>query len=241
MKDKSCRNDTTIAKEQSVDWVLCFVFGFLLGGIPFGYLTGRLVLKDDIRNHGSGNIGATNVGRVIGWKWGSFVLLLDACKGLLPTWLAARWATDHMAAESIVHYSVLAGIAAIVGHMYPVYLKLRGGKGVATALGVVIVLAPKALGIAFIGFVLIVATTKLVALASMVAALAFSVTYFSMAGMQAWETSNLSLTAFSILIPSLIVWRHRSNIARMISGNEPAFSKPTREDENRPAVSDSHQ
>lgn len=241
MKNKTCRNDTTIAKEQSVDWVLCFVFGFLLGGIPFGYLTGRLILKDDIRNHGSGNIGATNVGRVIGWKWGSFVLLLDACKGLLPTWLAARWGTDHMAVESVVHFSVLAGIAAIVGHMYPVYLKLRGGKGVATALGVVIVLAPKALGIAFVSFVIIVAITKLVALASMVAALAFSVTYFFRAGMGAWEATNLSLTVFSILIPSLIVWRHRSNIARMLSGSEPAISKSVSGDEKQPSDSNDDQ
>lgn len=214
-----------------MDWVLCLLSSFLVGGIPFGYLTGRFVLKDDIRNHGSGNIGATNVGRVIGWKWGSFVLLLDACKGLLPTWLASKWASENLEAESVIHFSVLAGIAAIVGHMYPVYLKLRGGKGVATALGVVIVLAPQALAIAFAGFVLIVVTTKLVALASMVAAAAFSVTYFSMMGKTAWETANLSLTAFSLLIPSLIVWRHRSNIARLISGNEPAFSKVINEEE----------
>lgn len=224
-----------------MDWALCFLLSFLLGGIPFGYLTGRVVLKDDIRNHGSGNIGATNVGRVIGWKWGIFVLVLDACKGLLPTWLAKNWATEHLAAESIVHFSVLAGIAAIVGHMYPVYLKLRGGKGVATALGVVIVLAPNALAVAFAGFVLIVAATKLVALASMVAAAAFSVTYFSQIGMKAWAPANLSLTVFSILIPSLIVWRHRSNIVRMVSGSEPAFSKPLSEDIDQPSDSDASQ
>lgn len=224
-----------------MDWLLCFLFGFLLGGIPFGYLTGRLVLKDDIRNHGSGNIGATNVGRVIGWKWGSFVLLLDACKGLIPTWLAAKWATENMTAESAIHFSVLAGIAAILGHMYPIYLQLRGGKGVATALGVVIVLAPNALAVAFVGFILIVVTTKLVALASMVAAAAFSVTYFSMAGKTAWETANLSLTVFSILIPSLIVWRHRSNIVRLISGSEPAFSKPVSGEENQPEDSGNDQ
>lgn len=238
-KNRPFSNHITNVKELFVDWALCFLLGFLVGGIPFGYLTGRLILKDDIRNHGSGNTGATNVGRVIGWKWGTFVLLLDACKGLLPTWLAAKWATENLTSESTIHFSVLAGIAAIVGHMYPVYLKLRGGKGVATALGVVIILAPKALAVAFMTFVIIVATTKLVALASMVAAAAFSVTYFTMAGRQAWETANLSLTAFSILIPGLIVWRHRSNIARMISGSEPAFSKPVSSDERQPPNSNS--
>lgn len=212
-----------------MEWVICFLASFLLGGIPFGYLTGRVVLKDDIRNHGSGNIGATNVGRVIGWKWGSLVLLLDALKGLIPTYCAQKWAGQHLATESVVHFSVLAGIATIVGHMYPVYLKLRGGKGVATALGVVIVLAPQALAVAFILFVVVVASTKRVALGSMVAAAAFAVTYFWQAGSSAWESSNLSLTGFSLLIPGLIIWRHRSNIVRLISGTEPAFSKPVDE------------
>lgn len=213
-----------------MEWVICFLASFLVGGIPFGYLTGRLVLKDDIRKHGSGNIGATNVGRVIGWKWGSLVLLLDAVKGLLPTWLAKNWATQNLSMESVVHFSVLAGIATIVGHMYPVYLKLRGGKGVATALGVVIILAPNSLAVALVAFVLVVVSTKLVALASMVAATAFSATYFWQAGSRAWEMASISLTGFSLLIPGLIVWRHRSNIIRLISGTEPAFSKPAEQD-----------
>ncbi|MCL4106857.1 UNVERIFIED_CONTAM: hypothetical protein GTU68_046251, partial [Idotea baltica] len=218
-------------KEQFVEWVICFLASFLVGGIPFGYLTGRLVLKDDIRKHGSGNIGATNVGRVIGWKWGSLVLLLDAIKGLLPTWLAKIWADQNLPTASVVHFSVLAGIAAIVGHMYPVYLKLRGGKGVATALGVVIVLAPQAVAVALVAFVLIVVSTKLVALGSMVAAAAFSVTYFWQAGSSAWQMAGISLTSFSLLIPGLIVWRHRSNIVRLVSGTEPAFSKPAAQDD----------
>jgi glycerol-3-phosphate acyltransferase PlsY len=120
----------------------CTLLAFLIGGIPFGYLLGRVILKDDIRNHGSGNIGATNVARVIGWKWGSVVLILDAIKGIVPTLIGQQVAYRHLPNSMWLGMTVSCGIAAIVGHMYPVYLRLRGGKGVATALGVVLVLAP---------------------------------------------------------------------------------------------------
>ncbi len=199
---------------------ICCVLGFLVGGIPFGYLIGRSILKDDIRNHGSGNIGATNVGRVIGWKWGSLVLLLDAMKGLIPTWAATWYATSYEPSSMHVHIPVATGICAIIGHMYPVYLKLRGGKGVATALGVVLILAPKAVGVAFIVFALIAGTTRLVGLASMAAAITFGALQLWLMGDQALTSSQLSLTIFSIAIPLLIVWRHRSNIMRMLKGTE---------------------
>ena len=102
--------------------------GFLTGGIPFGYLVGHFVLKDDIRNHGSGNIGATNVGRVVGWKWGGLVLFLDSIKGLIPTLGASYAATRVVPEQWQIHAGVAAGISAVVGHMYPVSLRLRGGK-----------------------------------------------------------------------------------------------------------------
>jgi acyl phosphate:glycerol-3-phosphate acyltransferase len=200
------------------------VLSFLIGGIPFGYLTGRLLLKDDIRNHGSGNIGATNVGRVIGWKWGGIVLFLDALKGLLPTLAAMKFADTNLPESMHWHLPVAAGMSAIVGHMYPVYLKLRGGKGVATALGVVLVLAPKAVALAFIVFVLIAGTTRVVALASMLAAVVFGVAQLYLTWDEAFRTPNASLTAFAVGIPLLIIWRHRSNIARMLGRTESAIS-----------------
>ena len=129
------------------------IFGFcviavLVGGIPFGYFVGRLILKDDLRNHGSGNIGATNVARILGWKWGFVVLLLDALKGLLPT-LAATLYLQPRCSDELMHLgTILTGICCIVGHMYPIWLKLRGGNGVATALGVILVIAPLASGVA---------------------------------------------------------------------------------------------
>lgn len=204
----------------------CF-FGFLIGGIPFGYLLGRSLLKDDIRNHGSGNIGATNVGRVIGWKWGAVVLVLDALKGMLPTWAALSWANENLP-DHRYHLTVATGVCTIVGHMYPIYLRLRGGKGVATALGVVLVLSPKAVGAAFAVFGVIALTTKLIGLASMLAAVTYG-------GTQLWflrgfwfNAEKWPLTLFSVAIPSLIIWRHRSNIVRLISGTEPPISESAR-------------
>ena len=200
-------------------YVICFL-SFLVGGIPFGYLLGRCVLKDDIRNHGSGNIGATNVARVIGWKWGGLVLLLDALKGFLPTYAAAQFAVSNLADSMHWHVPVAAGVSAIVGHMYPIYLKLRGGKGVATALGVVLVLAPKSVAAAFVVFVVVAGLTRLVALGSMLAAIVFGANQLYLMRDHLLEPRSLSLTAFAVAIPLLIIWRHRSNIARLLTGTE---------------------
>ena len=194
---------------------------FLVGGIPFGYIAGRFLLRDDIRNHGSGNIGATNVGRVLGWKWGALILLLDATKGLMPTLVAKHAAALSMPGAWHLHFPVAAGICAIVGHMHPVWLKNRGGKGVATALGVVIVLAAEAVGFAFVVFVLTVLSTRRVAVGSILAALTFAASWLLINQKHAWTVETSSLTVFSILIPALIVWRHRSNISRLIAGTEP--------------------
>jgi len=209
----------------------CSCIGFLVGGIPFGYLVGRLILRDDIRNHGSGNIGATNVARVIGWKWGSLVLLLDALKGLLPTWGAVCVAQRYEPASMHVHIAVATGLCAILGHMYPVYLQLRGGKGVATALGVVLILAPKAMLVAAAVFAVVAGITRLVALGSILAALAFGVLQLSLMGGSALDVANLSLTIFAVVVPLLIIWRHRANIVRLTKGTELTVTAPVAEDE----------
>ncbi len=193
---------------------------FLTGGIPFGYLVGRAVLHDDIRRHGSKNIGATNVARVIGRPWGAAVLLLDAAKGMLPTWLAGQVAVQQLPESMHLHAQVAAGLSAIVGHMYPVYLKLRGGKGVATALGVVLVLAPKSVAAALLVFLIVLGVSRVVALASMAAAVSFGAVQLWLMGSTMAEPRLLSLTAFSVVIPLLIIWRHRSNIARMMGRGE---------------------
>jgi len=206
--------------------IVCGLIAFAVGGIPFGYLVGRQVLKDDIRNHGSGNIGATNVTRVIGWKWGAIVLVLDALKGLLPTWGTAQLLHSQGDAPHIVLAQIAAGVCAIVGHMYPVWLKLRGGKGIATALGVILVIAPIASAVAVGVFAILAVTTRIVSIASIAATSAFAVTQLSLLGRSALELHQLPLTLFSVLMPTLIIWRHRSNIGRMRRGQENRIAEP---------------
>lgn len=206
--------------------IACCLIAFAVGGIPFGYLVGRHVLKDDIRNHGSGNIGATNVTRVIGWKWGAVVLVLDALKGLLPTWGTALLVHSYGDAEYIVLVQISAGVCAIVGHMYPVWLKLRGGKGIATALGVILVIAPIASAVAVGVFAILAVTTRIISIASIAATSAFAVTQLTLLGRTAADLHQLPLTLFSVLMPTLIIWRHRSNIIRMWRGQENRIAEP---------------
>ncbi len=200
------------------------VSAYLAGSVPFGLLTAKLVAGIDIRQQGSGNIGATNVGRVVGAKWGAFVLVLDCLKGslsvcFLPPLLAAA------SEPSFVHLRVICGVAAIVGHMFPCWLGFRGGKGVATALGVVLVLAPWGTLTAVLVFLGVFGAFRIVSLSSMLAAIAFAVFQQVWLWPQSFSKENWSLTAFSVSVPLLIIIRHRSNIARLIRGDEPPFSK----------------
>lgn len=208
------------------------VMAFLVGGIPFGYLVGGAVLKDDIRKHGSGNIGATNVTRLLGWKWGALVLFLDALKGLLPT-LTTKMFLQFDGNQELLNLGViLAGISCIVGHIYPIWLRLKGGKGVATSLGVILVIAPLASGIALATFLLVFAATRIVGLASVISVTAFSFAQLVLMGKSALTVEQLPMTLFSTIIPALIVWKHRSNIVRMLRGDEQkmgAISKGTDE------------
>ena len=202
---------------------LCCLCAFAIGGIPFGYLVGRLVLKDDIRRHGSGNIGATNVARVIGWRWGGLVLVLDAFKGLLPS-LATGLLVKSRDPDHQLTAEIIAGVSAIVGHMYPVWLRLRGGKGVATALGVIIVIAPVASGVAVAVFAAVAAATRIIALASITAVTAFATAQFTVLFRNGTLVKHWPLTAFALSMPALIVWRHRSNISRLWRGEEKAVA-----------------
>lgn len=206
---------------QSV--LLVIVFAFAVGGIPFGYLTGRLVLKDDIRRFGSGNTGATNVARTLGWKWGLIVLLLDAAKGIAAVWVASPPGPLFPVAGSAPLLRVLAGVFAIVGHMYPIWLKLRGGKGVATALGVIVMLSPPGTLTATVAFSVSFAVSRVVSLSSMISATAFAVGHFATAKKPPLDATQLPLTVFAILIPSMIIWKHRTNIQRLLNGTEKKF------------------
>jgi glycerol-3-phosphate acyltransferase PlsY len=189
------------------------VFAYLLGSIPFGLLLARIFAGADLRRHGSGNIGATNVRRVAGNRLGVTVLLLDAGKGALPALVAATL-VDPAGARGAA-YTGLVALCAFAGHLFPVYLKCRtGGKGVATAAGAFLVLAPAALGLSLLVFVLMVCLTDRVSVGSLAAAAFLPLAVHLTA-------RPLPLTLWAVVAGALIVWRHQANIRRLLAGREP--------------------
>ncbi|QDT99511.1 glycerol-3-phosphate 1-O-acyltransferase PlsY [Gimesia aquarii] len=203
-------------------WIFIAFTSYLAGSIPFGLLVAKLVTDTDIRKVGSGNIGATNVARTLGAKWGILVLVLDALKGLLPVLFIPSLfvATDS---SDFDHVRVLSGVATILGHMFPVWLGFRGGKGVATSLGVILVLGPWSTLIAVAAFILTFLISRIVALSSLIAATAFGIAQFVQLGSLAFSSEKWSLAAFSIAVPVLIIVRHWSNLGRIMRGEEKKF------------------
>lgn len=206
----------------------CILAGYLIASIPFGLLVGRLK-GVDVRRHGSGNIGATNVGRVLGAPYGIGVFVLDLLKGLLPVVVAGSLL--HRAAPAGANQAALLGWwlgvagACIIGHMFPIYLGFKGGKGVATSLGVLLGIYPyftwPALGV-FGLWAVVTLTTRYVSLGSVVAAAAFPVLVGILAGSGAWgsRAGLWPLHLFSIIVAVLVIYRHRSNLRRLMQGVE---------------------
>jgi glycerol-3-phosphate acyltransferase PlsY len=202
-------------------WLLIAVLSYFIGSIPSGYLVARSQ-GVDIRQHGSRNIGVTNVLRVMGKKWGYLVFLCDSSKGFLAVKLGFLIAAHSL--QSPVLGGVIAAIACILGHNYTLWLGFKGGKGIATSGGVILALFPVAV-ICCIAFVWVVVfySSKYVSLASIAAAvvLPFSVFLFvAKTGTEFWVVFG-----FSVLVCVLAVWRHQSNIVRLMNGTETRFGK----------------
>jgi glycerol-3-phosphate acyltransferase PlsY len=202
---------------------------YLLGAVPFGLLVG-LARGVDVRTAGSGNIGASNVGRLLGGKFFALVLLLDLMKGLLPM-LAAGFAVHFRASDAATSgLWLLVGFAGILGHMFSVFLKFKGGKGVATSTGVVLGLWPYytvAGGIALIVFILAFLKTRIISVGSILSAISFPIAYMALDLLLRHEgmRARWPLLAFAILIAVLIVYKHRGNLARLRAGTEPRFTR----------------
>jgi glycerol-3-phosphate acyltransferase PlsY len=186
--------------------ILAIIIGYLIGSIPFAWLLARRWGADDLRQIGSGNIGAANVVRAAGLAPGLIVATLDIAKGAASVWLAGRLTVS-------VPASAAAGVAAIVGHVYPVWLRYRGGKGVATACGVFTLLAPAAVVPAFALFVAGVWLTRYISVGSVLACLALPPIAFA-------EGSPAPVVAAASFAAALIVFRHRSNLTRVRLGTE---------------------
>lgn len=201
---------------------------YLLGSIPFGYVLPRLLRGIDVRQHGSGNIGATNVGRVLGRRWFFMVLLLDFLKGFLPVLAVQLTVSEAPVAQAVAWYTmrgpleVLCGSAAIAGHFWPFALGFRGGKGVATSLGVITILAPGATAIAFVVWGVAVAATRYVSLGSMLAAIAFATSQvvWIAGSSDGLDAGRISLLVFSVVAPAMVLVRHRGNLVRLWHGTE---------------------
>ncbi|HUJ30500.1 MAG TPA: glycerol-3-phosphate 1-O-acyltransferase PlsY [Candidatus Acidoferrum sp.] len=187
------------------------VVAYLLGSIPFGFLIVK-ARGGDIRRTGSGNIGAANVARSAGIVAGLLTLLLDAAKGYAAVWIAHRWMHGDM------RWMMIAAILAVVGHMFPVWLGFKGGKGVATALGVFLQICPEAAGVAVILWVVMVVFWRYSSLGSIVAAAALPVLVYLLYAPRHAPPSYVTLG--TIVISLLILAKHRSNIERLIAGNE---------------------
>jgi glycerol-3-phosphate acyltransferase PlsY len=201
---------------------------YLIGSIPFGVIIARAHGKD-LRAIGSGNIGATNVARALGRKWGYTCFALDVLKGLIPTLAFGAIALPHIATTvhgpALMASWLLVGTIAILGHIFPIYLGFKGGKGVSTSFGVALGLWPyftvPAL-IAFAVWVILVLTFHYISLASIFASLTFPIALvIGIIVTPAWSAANLwPLFIAAILIPLLVILRHRENIQRLISGKE---------------------
>jgi glycerol-3-phosphate acyltransferase PlsY len=199
-----------------VTLALTLITAYLLGSIPFGLILARLFAGADVRKAGSGNIGATNVLRVVGPLAGILTLVLDAGKGWLAVWLAGRVSHGHTLAM------VLAGLLALVGHCFPVWLRFRGGKGVATAAGVFAALCPLAVLAALALFLLVVVFFRYVSLGSVAAASALPLLVYLL-----WAPHFAppeTVTLGSLTIAALVIVQHRGNIIRLAHGEEPKFS-----------------
>ncbi|MCH2136358.1 MAG: glycerol-3-phosphate 1-O-acyltransferase PlsY [Phycisphaerales bacterium] len=217
-----------------MSWAIWIIVAYCLGSIPFGLLMG-LAKGVDIRTHGSGNIGATNLGRTLGRRWGIACFILDLGKGLIPVLgagfahgLIGRWMTDIPAQDSWLWLAV--GVAALIGHVFPVYLRFKGGKGVATAFGVLLGTFPTlsvAAGAGMATWLLVVALTRTVSLASMVAACMVPCATAIVLLMIPSPEEEASIAArmsppmaITLLVALLVLIRHRSNIARLLRGSE---------------------
>lgn len=190
------------------------ILAYLFGAIPFGLCIAQL-RGVDIRRHGSGNIGATNVFRVVGKGWGIFTFVLDALKGFIP----AYW--FPLLGNLNPDWGVLFGLMAIVGHSFPVYLRFKGGKGVATSAGMLLGVAPLVIGAAFACWLITILLTRYVSLASIVAATTVIIAVWLAPPS---EDSIIVQTALTV-ISLLVIWLHRANIRRLLNGTENRFGK----------------
>lgn len=197
--------------------ILLIIAAYFIGSIPFAYIIVKLVKKIDIRTVGSGNAGATNAARVLG-KWGFIsVFLLDALKGFLPVFVSLHYYGQTM-------ITLIVAAVVVLGHTYTVFLGFKGGKGVATGAGVFLALAPAEIGIGLVVFIIVFLATKMVSAGSILASITLLIAVCLMSN---W----FALKVLTAVIVFFVIFKHRSNIIRIIKGEENKFTRKKKEDE----------
>jgi glycerol-3-phosphate acyltransferase PlsY len=195
--------------------ILVYVLAYLLGSIPSAVWIGKRFHNIDVRQHGSGNAGATNVIRVLGWKTGIPVMIIDVAKSWLATMLPVFFNLAEPGSALITNLQILAGVAAMTGHIFPVFAGFRGGKGVACVFGALLALKPILTLCCFGVFLLVLLITGIVSVSSMCAGIAFPVLLFSI-----FDSPSLVFKIFSVFVAIALLATHRKNIGRLFRGEE---------------------
>ncbi len=196
---------------QVVGFVVLLALAYLAGSIPFGLVVGKLFFGVDVRQHGSGNVGTTNVFRVLGKKAGVAVLICDMLKGFVPAAVAAALFDPW--------FAIFIAAAPVVGHIYSIFLKGRGGKGIATGAGVVLALVPVVFAVCLVVWILLLLTTRFVSVASLTAAVLVPVLTIALSEPLPYEIAG-------VLVALIVWWAHRGNIQRLLAGEENRATLP---------------
>ncbi|PIU45694.1 MAG: acyl-phosphate glycerol 3-phosphate acyltransferase [Ignavibacteriales bacterium CG07_land_8_20_14_0_80_59_12] len=213
--------------------LITLILSYLVGSVPTSIIVTRLVKGVDIRTQGSGNAGGTNVVRTLGLGWGALVIIIDAVKGFLASALISQIALGDLvqilgvSLQDAAAVRILAGCAAVAGHVWSVFAGFRGGKGVSTAAGMLLGVAPAEMLASLVVFLVVVAVTKYVSLGSILAAVAFPVTLLIREDLMGARIPDyLTLLLFSTVLAFFLILNHRANMKRLIAGTEHRFGTP---------------
>ncbi len=207
------------------------ILSYLVGSIPNSIIISKLVKGIDIREFGSGNAGGTNVFRVLGWKWGILTILLDALKGAIAVIVVARMYLDNFPFNNITPFDdftliqIICGVAAVIGHVFTVFAGFKGGKGIATGLGVLIMIVTVDMALALAVFFIVVGLSRYISLGSLSAAISVPLIMIIRENIFGVDIQGYhTILPFVIILALFVIYTHRSNISRIISGNERKIS-----------------
>lgn len=207
-----------------VDLAIIIILSYIIGSVPTSIIVGKVLRGIDIRNYGSGNAGGTNSFRVMGWKAGVLVVVVDIFKGFAAAEWISRLSLQSAPQEGGMLVPILAGAAAVLGHCFTIFAKFKGGKGIATSAGVLLALFPTALLVTAAAFAAVLTTSGYVSLSSLTAAVTFPVTMVVLY-LSHNEDIGPAALIFSFIIAAFIFYTHRSNIKRLLAGKENRFEK----------------